>query len=136
MKRFALIILASFFVSACASQSGLSDLPDDEVATLHGSYWGSLRWHKAAISAYEKEDFGMRPVAMLELLPGSHTIWADCYSGFGAMSGVITVKRAISFNALAGHSYQVLCDRLKTGGITIWIRDRSSGEVVGGFAPE
>lgn len=128
------IIALAFVVIGCATQPAVGELPDDETAVVHGSYWGSLRWHKAAITGYNGEAFGMRPVATLELLPGDHFITASCFSGFGPMTGAFTMTETVSFRAEAGHSYQVRCGAYGEGR-TIWIEDQSTREVVGGTAP-
>ena len=130
------ILLLLAVMGGCATQhvSTETDLSGDEMAVVHGSYWGSLRWHKAAISGYDDEDFGLQPVMMLKLLPGDHTLHATCFSGFGSMTGMFTITSWISFHAEAAHSYQVLCDSSGSGR-TFWIKDRSDGTVVGGTAP-
>ena len=130
------ILLLLTVMGGCATQhvSTDTDLSGDEMAVVHGSYWGSFRWHKAAISGYDDEDFGLQPVMMLKLLPGDHTLHATCFTGFGTMTGMFTITNWISFHAEAGHSYQVLCDSSGSGR-TFWIKDRSDGTVVGGMAP-
>jgi hypothetical protein len=135
MRTLPVIVLLLMIFGGCATQHKYAetDLSGDEMAVVHGSYWGSLRWHKAAISGYDDEEFGLQPVMMLKLLPGDHTIMAVCFTGFGTMTGMFTVTDRISFHADAGHSYQVLCGPYGSGR-TIWIKDRSNGAVVGGTA--
>ena len=135
MKYILIILFALMIISGCATQPTSQDNPSDEMAVLHDSYWGSLRWHKAAINGYDSIDFGLKIVMMVKLLPGEHSINASCFSGFDPLTtGMLAITQTINFQAEAGHSYQVLCGSYGQRK-TFWIKDKSSGEVVGGFAP-
>lgn len=134
MRLLIYIFFTMIVINGCATQPVTTDLPDDQLAHIHGSYWGSFRWHKAAINGYDGEDFGLRPVAMLNLSPGEHSISASCFSGFGTMTGAFTVSNTIRFLAEAGHSYKVFCGAYGSGR-TIWIQDQTTGKVVGGTPP-
>jgi hypothetical protein len=135
MKNILIISLALVIIGGCATQAIGPDHPSEEMATLHGSYWGSLRWNKAAIDGYDGIDFGMKPVMMVKLLPGEHSITAVCFTGFDPMTtGMFAITSTIRFQAEAGHSYQVRCGSSGSGK-TFWIKDKTSGKVVGGYAP-
>lgn len=135
MHYRSIVLILFLAISGCATQAKSPTLPDEEMAVLHGSYWGSLRWHKAAISGYDNVDFGLKPVMMVKLLPGTHSISAKCFTGFDMLTtGMMAIGRTISFHAESGHSYQVLCGS-DGSGRTFWIKDKSTGEVVGGNAP-
>jgi hypothetical protein len=135
MKYILIISLALTIVGGCATQAVGPNHSSDEMAALHGSYWGSLRWNKAAIGGYDGTEFGMKPVMMVKLLPGEHSIRAICFTGFDMLTtGMMAITRTINFQAEAEHSYQVRCGSSGSGK-TFWIVDKSSGEVVGGTAP-
>lgn len=121
-------------LQGCATQPTTLDSPDEEMASVHGTYWGSLRWHKAVITGYDNTDFGLRPVAMVKLIPGQHSISAHCHSGFHSLSGMLGTMGTISFDAEPGHSYKVFCGASGSR-MTIWIEDQSDGSVVGGTPP-
>ena len=123
-------------IGGCATQAVGPNHSSDEMAVLHGSYWGSLRWHKAAIDGYDGIDFGIKPVMMVKLLPGEHSITAICFTGFDMLTtGMMAITRTINFQAETGHSYQVRCGSHGSGK-TFWIIDKTSNKVVGGFAPQ
>lgn len=135
MKYALGISLFLMMIGGCATQSVSPEQSGVEMATLHGSYWGSLRWNKAAIDGYDGIDFGMKPVMMVKLLPGEHSVTAICFTGFDPLTaGMFTITRTVSFLAEAGHSYQVRCGSVGSGK-TFWIVDKTSGKVVGGNAP-
>ena len=136
MKYILMFSISLMMLYGCATQSISQDQTSDEMATLHGSYWGSLRWYKAAIDGYDGIDFGLKPVMMVKLLPGEHSITAICFTGFDPLTtGMFAITRTISFQAEAGHSYQVRCGS-DGSGKTFWIKDKTSGKVVGGYAPQ
>ncbi|HBE92988.1 MAG TPA: hypothetical protein DDW55_10830 [Gammaproteobacteria bacterium] len=135
MKNILIISMALIMIGGCATQSVSPEQSSEEMAVLHGSYWGSLRWHKAAIDGYDGIDFGMKPVMMVKLLPGEHSIAAVCFTGFDMLTtGIMAIPSTISFQAEAGQSYQVRCGSSGSGK-TFWIMDKTSGKVVGGTAP-
>jgi len=135
MKNILIISLALMMIGGCATQSVSPEKSSEEMAALHGSYWGSLRWNKAAIGGYDGIKFGMKPVMMVKLLPGEHSITAICYTGFDMLTtGMMAITRTINFQAEARHSYQVRCGSSGSGK-TFWIVDKTSGEVVAGAAP-
>ena len=138
--RWPHVVVMSAIVLAligCATTYDGERAPEEEPATIEGSYWGSLRYDRAAIRGIDEKDFGLRPVANASILPGDHSVTARCFHGWGPMSGAYGFVRTLEFTAVSGHKYQVKCKRGGPGGPAwAWIEDKTTGEVVAGDRPE
>ena len=124
-------------LTGCATMYEAESASGEEPATIEGSYWGSLRYDKAAIKAIDEKDFGFRPVASASILPGPHSVRAHCFHGWSQLSGAYGHDETLEFVAISSHKYQVKCNY--SGGIGgtqwTWIEDKTTGVVVAGNRP-
>lgn len=140
MVRWLQRVEVAFFVLAltgCATMYEVESAPGEEPATIEGSYWGSLRYDKAAIRGIDEKDFGLRPVAQASIMPGHHSVRTRCFHGWSPMSGAYGHDEILEFIAVSGHKYQVKCKftRGVSGPQRTWIEDKKTGEVVAGNRP-
>jgi len=133
--RISAIVLA---LTGCATMYEGKHAPGEEPATIEGSYWGSLRYDKAAIRGIDEKDFALRPVASASILPGHHSVRARCYRGWSPLSGAYGHDEILEFLAVSGHKYQVKCkfNGGARGTLWTWIEDKTTGEVVDGNRPD
>jgi hypothetical protein len=124
-------------LTGCATMYEAEPASGEEPATIEGSYWGSLRYDKAAIESIDEKDFGFRPVASARILPGLHSVRAHCFHGWSHLAGAYGHDETLEFFAISGHKYQVKCNY--SGGIGgtqwTWIEDKTTGAVVAGNSP-
>lgn len=125
-------------LTGCATVYEAEPVAGEEPATIEGSFWGSLRYDKAAIEAVDEEEFGFRPVASAKILPGPHSVRAHCFHGWSHLASAYGHDETLDFIAISGHKYQVRCTY--SGGISgtqwTWIEDKTTGEVVAGSRPD
>ena len=98
------------------------------------------------IAAVDGQELGK---GAAEVLPGRHTVSTAAALFMGSGSTTFVPEEPFTFNAQAGHTYQVMChffvepplifaifsDSEETPP-TIWIEDKESKEVVAGEKPE
>ncbi len=109
--------------------------PYEEIAVINDSFTGSMRWDRASISAVDDETWKLSRWSMreqVEVLPGEHSVAIYCWHGFGPGSNVGLQGRlgSVTFNAEAGHDYQVFCS-VSNGRYVRWIEDLTTGEIAG-----
>ncbi len=125
-------------LTGCATVYEVEPAAGEQPATIEGSYWGSLRYDKAAIEAADEKEFGFRPVASAKILPGPHLGRAHCFHGWSHLAGAYGHDETLEFIAISGHKYQVRC--AYSGGISgtqwTWIEDKTTGDVVAGNRPD
>jgi hypothetical protein len=123
-------------VVGCAHQSYSGEAKSkEEIAVIQDSYWGSLRYDKAAIIGVDHDDFGAFGHERIELLPGTHKVYITCYHGWNvATAGLYGYNESIEFEAEAAHKYRARC-KVVDGEQWTWVEDLDSGNVVGGEKP-
>lgn len=137
-RLFHILGLVAFLGVGCATMHEGERLPKESVATIEGSYWGSLRYDKALMESIDEKDFGFRPVASAIILPGHHSVTVHCYHGWSHLAGSFGHDETLELIAVAGHKYQAKCKLI--GGVMgtqwSWIEDKLTGEVVAGQRPD
>jgi len=101
------------------------------------------------VNSVDNKSTNMKKSAMhprIELLPGKHTlkiellrsINLDHSDDYGSSSKIYKVKKEISFEAEAGHYYQIygLLDPDQTFPWYTWIEDKTGGKIVAGERPK
>jgi hypothetical protein len=68
----------------------------------------------------------------VEVLPGKHTVKIGVSTGLGYQQYI--GNKTISFEAIAGHTYQVN-GKIRKGDTFAWIEDKNTGELVAGEKP-
>lgn len=142
------LLLAGLVLSGCAvkvtQMYAGENLPPEEVAIIEPM---DGFFDRTYIVAVDGQQLGK---GAAEVLPGRHSVWAAArlFMGSGGITTFVP-EEPFTFNAQAGHTYQVMChffiepplifaifsDSEETPP-TIWIEDKESKEVVAGEKPE
>ena len=136
-RLFGCLLFSLALCAGCAHQSYEGDTKStEETAVINDSYTGSMRSDRAQILAVDGDSFGGARPEQVDVLPGEHSVSIYCWHGFFARDrhGLQGRVGSVSFDAQAGHEYQVFCST-SNGRYVRWITDLATDEIVGGKKP-
>ena len=132
-----IFVLAAFTLPTSCTTSKLyegPDLSEDEIAVVRTdvSYFVGLSSKSMFFDAVDGVAIGIGTNEVL-VMPGPHTFKVRVGTGRHLLfigTTVSTVPGVISFEAMAGHRYEIIMRS-----VHIWVEDLESGEIVAGTRP-